>query len=104
MSSFQQTLGQRRYVFDSLKSLLARASPARSGDDLAGIAAESLEERVAAQLCLAELPLKAFLDEPLVPYEEDEVTRLILDAHDPAAFAAVTAFSTRSKLASAARS
>ena len=92
MSLFHQTLGQRRYVFDSLKCLLAKASPARSGDELAGLAAESLEERVAAQLCLAELPLKTFLAEPLVPYEEDEVTRLILDSHDPAAFAAVSSF------------
>jgi ethanolamine ammonia-lyase large subunit len=59
---------------------------------LAGIAAESMEERVAAQLCLAEVPLKAFLEEPLVPYEEDDVTRLILDSHDQAAFAAVRSF------------
>jgi len=92
MPSYRQTLGQRRYTFDSLKSLLAKASPARSGDELAGIAAASSEERVAAQLCLAELPLKTFLDEALVPYEEDEVTRLILDTHDPAAFAPVSAF------------
>ncbi len=92
MSSFQQTLGHRRYIFDSLKSLLAKASPARSGDELAGIAAASMEERVAAQLCLAEVPLKAFLEDALVPYEEDDVTRLILDSHDPAAFAAVSSF------------
>jgi ethanolamine ammonia-lyase large subunit len=92
MSSFHQTLGQRRYVFDSLKCLLARASPARSGDELAGIAAASMEERVAAQLCLAELPLKAFLAESLIPYEEDDVTRLIIDTHDAAAFAAVSSF------------
>jgi ethanolamine ammonia-lyase large subunit len=89
MPCYRQTLGQRQYVFDSLKSLLAKASPDRSGDELAGIAAQSREERVAAQLCLAELPLKAFLAEPLIPYEEDEVTRLILDSHDPAAFAPV---------------
>ena len=69
---------------------MAKASPARSGDELAGIAAQSREERVAAQLCLAELPLRTFLDEPLIPYEKDEVTRLILDTHDAAAFAPVS--------------
>jgi ethanolamine ammonia-lyase large subunit len=92
MSCFRQMLGHRQYVFDSLKSLMAKASPARSGDELAGIAAESREERVAAQLCLAEVPLKTFLEDTLVPYEEDEVTRLILDSHDAAAFAAVSSF------------
>jgi ethanolamine ammonia-lyase large subunit len=92
MPRFRQTLGHRQYTFDSLKTLLAKASPARSGDELAGIAAGSMEERVAAQLCLAEVPLKTFLDETLVPYEEDEVTRLILDSHDAAAFAAVSSF------------
>jgi ethanolamine ammonia-lyase large subunit len=92
MPSFRQILGQRRYTFESLKSLMAKASPARSGDELAGLAAESSEERVAAQLCLAELPLKNFLDEALIPYEEDEVTRLILDSHNPAAFAPVSSF------------
>jgi ethanolamine ammonia-lyase large subunit len=90
MPRFTQTVGHRSYVFDSLKSLLAKATPERSGDRLAGIAAESMEERVAAQLCLAALPLKIFLDEPLIPYEEDEVTRLIFDTHDPAAFAPVS--------------
>jgi ethanolamine ammonia-lyase large subunit len=92
MPCFRQTLGHRQYVFDSLKSLLAKASPARSGDELAGIAAGSSEERVAAQLCLADLPLRTFLDAALVPYEEDEVTRLILDTHDLAAFAPVSSF------------
>jgi ethanolamine ammonia-lyase large subunit len=90
MPRFTQNLGSRSFVFDSLKSLLAKATPERSGDRLAGIAAEIMEERVAAQLCLADLPLKIFLDEPLIPYEEDEVTRLILDSHDSAAFAAVS--------------
>lgn len=68
---------------------MARATPLRSGDELAGVAARSAEERVAAQLCLAEVPLAAFLEEPAVPYDEDEVTRLILDTHDRAAFAPV---------------
>jgi ethanolamine ammonia-lyase large subunit len=77
------------YQFAGLGSLLAKASPLRSGDQLAGVAAASARERVAAQLCLAEVPLDRFLAEPLVPYEEDEVTRLIMDGHDRAAFAPV---------------
>lgn len=75
-----------------LRRLLAKASPARSGDALAGIAAETESERVAAQRDLADVPLKRFLDEPLIPYETDEVTRLIFDTHDLAAFAAVRSF------------
>ncbi|AOZ51880.1 ethanolamine ammonia-lyase subunit EutB [Chromobacterium vaccinii] len=82
-------IGPRRYRFDDLKTLMARASPLRSGDQLAGVAAASAEERVAAQMCLADLPLTVFLNQALIPYEEDEVTRLILDSHDAAAFAAV---------------
>ncbi|HWZ29880.1 MAG TPA: ethanolamine ammonia-lyase subunit EutB [Bryobacteraceae bacterium] len=73
-----------------LKTLLAKASPARSGDELAGIAAGSAEERVRAQMQLAEVPLRRFLVEPLIPYESDEVTRLILDSHDPQAFAPIS--------------
>ncbi|WP_047248953.1 ethanolamine ammonia-lyase subunit EutB [Chromobacterium subtsugae] len=84
------TVGPRRYRFDDLKTLLARASPLRSGDQLAGVAAASAEERVAAQMCLADLPLTVFLNQALIPYEEDEVTRLIIDSHDQAAFAAVS--------------
>ena len=72
-----------------LRELLAKASPARSGDDLAGLAAGSAEERVRAQMKLADVPLTAFLREPVIPYEEDEVTRLICDSHDAAAFAPV---------------
>src|SRR5713226_8243396 len=70
----------------NLKSLLAKATPRRSGDELAGIAANSAEERVAAQMELADVPLKRFLAEPIIPYETDEVTRLICDSHDAAAF------------------
>ncbi len=92
MSRYRQTLGDRSYSFDGLKTLLAWASPKKSGDELAGIAATSDEERVAARLCLADVPLKTLLEEPLVPYEEDEVTRLILDTHDHAAFEAISAF------------
>jgi ethanolamine ammonia-lyase large subunit len=88
---YATTLGATRYVFDDLKALLARASPARAGDRLAGIAAATNEERVAARLALADLPLAAFLDEALIPYELDEVTRLIVDTHDAAAFAPVAA-------------
>lgn len=83
------TLGRRVYRFDDLRSLLAKASPARSGDVLAGLAAASEEERIAARLALADLPLRAFLDEAVVPYEQDEVTRLILDSHSAEAFAPV---------------
>ena len=77
------------YTFDSLKDLLARATPARSGDELAGIAARSSVERVAAQMALADLPLVAFLKEAVIPYEADEVTRLIFDSHDASAFAPI---------------
>ncbi len=78
-----------RYEFADLKTLLARATPARSGDELAGLAAHSATERAAAQMALADVPLTRFLEEPLIPYESDEVTRLIFDTHDAAAFQAV---------------
>jgi ethanolamine ammonia-lyase large subunit len=84
-----QTVGTTRYVFEDLKTLLARASPFRSGDVLAGVAARDAAERVAAQRALAELPLKAFLAQAVVPYESDDITRLIVDRHDAAAFAPV---------------
>ena len=87
--AYAQSIGTTRYVFDDLKTLLARASPVRSGDRLAGLAAGSGEERVAARMALADLPLTAFLSAELVPYETDEVTRLIHDTHDVAAFAPV---------------
>jgi len=78
------------YEFPTLGKLLAKATPLRSGDQLAGVAAASAEERVAAQLCLSEVPLAQFLSEPVVPYDEDAVTRLIMDRHDRAAFAPVS--------------
>ncbi|KAB2962813.1 MAG: ethanolamine ammonia-lyase subunit EutB [Zoogloea sp.] len=87
------TLGLRRYVFPDLKTVLAKASPARSGDMLAGVAAASEEERMAARCVLADIPLARFLQEAVVPYEHDEVTRLILDSHVPAAFAPVAGLS-----------
>ena len=89
MSSWSCNVGGRRHAFGSLRELMAKATPRRSGDELAGLAAATAEERVAAQLCLAEVPLQRFLVDPLIPYEQDEVTRLILDAHVPAAFAPV---------------
>ncbi len=86
---FQHTLGGHVHRFDDLKTLLARATPPRSGDELAGIAAATAAERMAARLALAELPLAHFLNETVVPYEADEVTRLIIDSHDAAAFVPV---------------
>lgn len=83
---FSHTSGGSTYRFDDLKSVLARASPLRSGDALAGVAAESDIERIAARLALADVPLAHFLTETVVPYEDDEVTRLIIDTHDEAAF------------------
>jgi ethanolamine ammonia-lyase large subunit len=87
----QATIGGTRYSFPDLRTLLAKATPRRAGDELAGIAAASATERVAAQLALADLPLAHFLNETVVPYESDEVTRLIIDSLDATAFAAVAA-------------
>ena len=80
--AFAQTIGTTRYAFPDLKTLLTRATPFRSGDALAGVAAETAEERIAAQRALADVPLAHFLSESVVPYEADEVTRLIQDSHD----------------------
>jgi len=90
---YQHAVGIRRYTFASLRELLAKASPARSGDYLAGVAAATAEERMAARRALAELPLSRFLDEPVIPYEADEVTRLIVDTHNAASFAPVAGLS-----------
>lgn len=90
--SYQHTIQHRTYRFDNLGALLSRATPFRSGDALAGLAADSYEERVAAQLALADVPLKTFLEETVIPYEKDEVTRLILDTHNKTAFAPVSHF------------
>ena len=83
-------IGSRHWSFASLREVMGKASPRRSGDVAAGCAASCDEERVAAQMILAETPLRQFLEEPLIPYEEDEVTRLIVDGHDAAAFAPVS--------------
>jgi ethanolamine ammonia-lyase large subunit len=88
--AYSTTINNARWTFADLKTLLGKASPARSGDALAGLAASSAIERVAAQMALADLPLKEFLNVAVIPYEDDEVSRLIFDSHDRAAFAAVS--------------
>jgi ethanolamine ammonia-lyase large subunit len=90
--AYKFTVRDRVYRFDDLKTLLARASPLRTGDVLAGIAAGTYEERVAAQIALADVPLKTFLSEAIIPYEKDEVTRLIIDSHDENAFRIIESF------------
>ncbi len=87
---YQACIRNHLYHFADLKNLMAKASPLRSGDELAGVAAYSAEERVAAQMALAEMPLKTFLTEHLVPYEQDEITRLIIDTHDIKAFSPIS--------------
>jgi ethanolamine ammonia-lyase large subunit len=87
---FNETIGHRTYCFDDLKTLLAKATPQRSGDQLAGVAAATEEERVAAQIALAQVPLRTFLNETVIPYESDEVTRLIIDEHCALAFAEIS--------------
>jgi ethanolamine ammonia-lyase large subunit len=87
---YKYTVHNITYQFDDLKNLLAKATPFRSGDALASIAANSYEERIAAQMCLADVPLKSFLNEAIIPYEKDEVTRLIIDTHDANMFAQIS--------------
>ena len=89
MSQFSHMVGSKTYLFRDLRDLMAKATPARSGDYLAGVAAGSAEERVAAQMALAALPLTVFLNDVVVPYDSDEITRLIIDGHDAAAFGAI---------------
>jgi ethanolamine ammonia-lyase large subunit len=86
MATFCRTVGSTVYRFADLKAVLACASARRSGDELAGIAAQSEEQRVAARMVLADIPLKTFLTEAVIPYEMDDVTRLIIDTHDAVAF------------------
>ncbi|MFT6591311.1 MAG: ethanolamine ammonia-lyase large subunit [Rhodoferax sp.] len=88
--TYSHTLGTRTYGFRDLKDLLAKATPERSGDQLAGLAAHNAEERTVAQMTLAELPLATFLNVAVIPYEGDEITRLIIDQHDAMAFATVS--------------
>ncbi|MFH7764758.1 ethanolamine ammonia-lyase subunit EutB [Acinetobacter sp. BSP-28] len=89
---YQINVANHHYVFADLKTLMAKATPERSGDQLAGIAAHDATERVAAQMCLADVPLKQFLNETLINYELDEVTRLIIDEHDAQAFYPIAHF------------
>ena len=86
----RQVIGATSYVFDGLRDLLAKAAPPRSGDRLAGVAAESAEQMIAARMALADVPLRQFLNEAVIPYEDDEVTRLIIDSHDAVGFAAIS--------------
>jgi ethanolamine ammonia-lyase large subunit len=92
--AYRYTIQQHTYQFDTLTELLAKAGPFRSGDALAGVAAADYKERVAAQLALADVPLKNFLTQHLIPYEQDEVTRLIIDSHNAQAFAPIAHFTT----------
>jgi ethanolamine ammonia-lyase large subunit len=87
---YRSTIGKTTWAFAHLGELMAKATPPRSGDMLAGVAASCAEENVAAKLALADLPLKSFLEELLIPYESDEITRLIVDTHDQAAFAPIS--------------
>ena len=87
---YRHAIDATSYVFADLRELLAKATPPRSGDRLAGVVAESAEEMIAARIALADVPLKQFLNEAVIPYEDDEVTRLILDSHDAQAFASIS--------------
>ena len=89
---YVQTIGGRSFSFADLKTVMAKASAPKSGDMLAGIGAENAEERIAARMILADIPLTTLLHEPLIPYESDAVTRLIIDTHDRAAFAPINHF------------
>lgn len=89
---YQHTVNQHVFTFNTLAELMGKASPLRSGDQLAGLAAASSQERVAAQMALADLPLTEFLKSPLIPYETDEVTRLIFDTHDKVVFKKIAHF------------
>jgi ethanolamine ammonia-lyase large subunit len=90
MATYHYSAGATTYQFADLKDVLAKATPARSGDYLAGVAADTYAERMAARMCLAEIPLKTFLEDLIIPYETDEVTRLIVDSHDKNAFAEIS--------------
>src|SRR6266852_3555130 len=93
---YRQAIDATSYAFDDLRDLLAKATPPRSGDRLAGIAADSAEQMIAARMALADVPLKQFLNEAVIPYEADEVTRLPLDTHEGAAFAAISSLTVGS--------
>ena len=86
---YRTRIASESFAFADLKQVMAMASPPRSGDELAGVAAASAQQRMAARHVLAEVPLPQFLSEALIPYESDNITRLIIDGHDAAAFAPV---------------
>src|ERR1700761_300459 len=88
--AYRHTIDATTYVFDSLRDLLAKATPPRSGDRLAGVAADTAEQMIAARMALAEGPLKQFREKTVVPYEDDDIPRLIIDSHDAPAFAAIS--------------
>ena len=90
--SYRIMVANQQYHFTDLKTLMAKATPLRSGDELAGVAALDATERVAAQMALADVPLKTFLNETVVHYDIDEITRLIIDEHNQYAFAAISHF------------
>ena len=92
MSRYQSTANFQKWTFNSLRDLMAKATPLRSGDCLAKIAAETAQQRVAAQMALADVPLKQFLNEAVIPYEDDEITCLIIDTHDINAFSLLSSF------------
>ena len=89
---FRHIVGEQTFGFVDLADLMAKATPARSGDRLAGVAAHTAEERAIAQMTLADVPLSLFLEHALIPYEKDEITRLILDDHDKTAFSIISRF------------
>ena len=93
---YRQAIDATSYLFDDLRDLLAKATPPRSGDRLAGVAADSAERMIAARMALADVPLKQFLNEAVIPYEDDEVTRLIMDSHDALSFAAISSLTVGS--------
>jgi len=93
---YRHTIDATSYVFGDLRDLLAKATPPRSGDRLAGIAADSAEQMIAARMALADVPLGQFLEEPVIPFEDDEVTRLIIDGHDAQAFAPISSLTVGS--------
>lgn len=93
MSEYKFVYGNKTYHFKDLKDLMAKATPKRSGDILAEVAAKSEEERAIAQMRLSEVPLKEFLNTALIPYEQDEITRLIIDEHDKKAFEPISGLS-----------
>ena len=89
---YKHTVHNHTYHFNDLKTLMAKATPYRSGDALAGLTANSYEERIAAQMCLANMPLKTFLNNVVIGYEEDEITRIIIDTHDAGNFNYISAY------------